>query len=204
MSDMAVVKYEGDAFALVAANPVVHKRAETCGVEPQALIVEITRHLAAKLDREVSLAVGQVAIRPEPFAEVLAAVSWPRQLIDADLEDKSVGINLVSSRATLLNDLIEKVLELAGLSEAHEGIELSLELATKFVQRFNEEAVEMAEEILAKASRLRDFQLFAGVGKVDGDLLGAAIEMILEEDNDRGVTVLPDCVQYFGKLEHGL
>jgi len=204
MPDMAVVKYEGDAFALVAANPVVHKRAETCGVEPQALIVEINEHLPSKLDREVYLALEQVAIRPEPFAEVLSVISWPRQLIDEDLEDKAVGINLVLSRVTHLNDLIEKVLELAGLSEAHEGIELSLELATKFVQRFNEEAVEMAEDILFKGNRLRSFAIFGNVPAGDNELLGAAIEMILEEDTDRGVNVLPDCVQYFGKLEYGL
>src|SRR3990167_1380342 len=143
--------------ALARTNPKVVAVANRLGWQPETLLKRTERALSSPVEQQLYLAVAKdFGLQPESFATLLRIKLGNQQLQAADLEVRTIGKNLVSSKLSDVGDFLEDALGIVGkIQQDYAQFRLSMADAGRLALVFGDRTEEVLDSIVSQVEMLR-------------------------------------------------
>ena len=169
-----------DKTALVPTNPRVANIAFRLRWNAETVIRRLENALPSKVEQQLYLRVaGGYRIHPESLAKLLEVFRGGQELQPGDLEQRSLGGNLIASR---FDDILEKIEHaLILLDKTADSAEhmMSVRYAAILVEHYGEHSQDILGEIMENVATVAEL---LGIKTTDErKIVGVAIKVLVEE-----------------------
>lgn len=189
-----------DKTALVPTNPRVANIAFRLRWNAETVIRRVENALPSKVEQQLYLRVaGGYRIHPESLAKLLQVFRGEQELQSADLEQKSIGEHLVSSRFDEILEKVEHALAILDKSADSAEYMMSVHNAAVLVEHYGEHSLDMLGEIIENVATVAEL---LGIHTTnERKIIGVAVKVLVEEVIGRSEGLLPLTIEeMFGSV----